>query len=285
MTDILIPKKNIILDATTLSTFMSCARLTDLRMNLQLQPIGGKSASLEKGSLVHIILEHFYKAQISGKTRIEAIDEGLKAGVVYLEEVDNLEQEDITLVNNTIEAYFEFYKNDSWIPIFAEYVKQDIIYEDDEIRILWKAKLDLGVDTNNGIYPVDHKTMSQRRDTNSLNNQFMGQCLMMKSRGVIINKIGFQKSLKPSDKFTRPIISYSADRLTEWSQVILPFWAKQMLVYNEIGFWPPNFTHCENKYGFCIFKPVCEADSGLRQETLRLNFVKGDRWDVTNDAE
>jgi hypothetical protein len=274
--EIYLPKKNVILDATVLSTLMSCARLTDFRHNHDLVSIDGKSSSLEMGSLVHAILETYFK------TRNQS--EGFSAGRVYVnEEMRNTSQEDIELVFTTMEQYFDYYKNDHWIPIDVEFVKQEVLYEDDEVRILWKAKLDLTVDTNNGIYPVDHKTMKQRRDSLSLNNQFIGQCITMKTRGIIINKIGFQKSLKPSEKFTRPIISYSLDRLTEWSQIILPFWAKQLLAYNEIGFWPPNFTHCENKYGFCPFKSVCEADSGMREEEIRLRFVKGEPWDVTND--
>jgi hypothetical protein len=147
---------------------------------------------------------------------------------------------------------------------------------------MWKAKLDLAVDTNQGIFPVDHKSMKQRRDSTTLNNQFSGQCFLMKTRQVIINKIGFQTSLKVNEKFTRPVLSYSADRLIEWSQIIVPFWAKQLLAYNEIGYWPPNYTHCENKYGFCQFRGVCEANSGMREEEIRLNFVKGEPWDVAN---
>jgi hypothetical protein len=236
------------------------------------------------GSLVHVIQEYYYKARIAGSLRQDAIEAGYAAGKDYISnEMNNTDESDIQLVWDTMDQYFDYYKNDSWIPIFAEHVLQDVIYEDDEVRIIWKAKLDLAVDTNNGIYPVDHKTMKQRRDTNSLNNQFMGQCIMMKSRGVIINKIGFQKSLKAAEKFTRPIVSYSLDRLTEWSQIILPFWAKQLLAYSEIGFYPPNFTHCENKYGFCPFKEVCEADSGMREEVLRLHFVKGEVWNPKND--
>ncbi len=281
--EILLPKRNVILDATVFSTLMSCARLADFRFNLDLQSIDGKSSSLEMGSLVHTILEFYGKALIAGDTKASALSKAYEAGDIYIcDEMTNTDEKDIKLVKDTMEQYFEYYKNDPWIPIEVEHVKQAIIYEDDEVRIMWKAKLDLTVDTNQGIYSVDHKTMKQRRDSSRLNNQFMGQCLLMKTRGVIINKIGFQTSLKPNEKFTRPMVSYTLDSLVEWSQTIVPFWAKQLLAYSEINYWPPNFTHCENKYGFCAFKGVCEANPTMREEELRLHFVKGAKWDVTN---
>ena len=102
---------------------------------------------------------------------------------------------------------------------------------------------------------------------------------------MFVNKIGFQKTLKAQDKFTRAPVSYTMDRLVEWQTVILPYYAKMMLMYQESGYWPPNFTHCENKYGMCSFKDVCEADRNLREETLGQNFVIGKKWDVTNPED
>jgi len=182
-----------------------------------------------------------------------------------------------------MEQYFAFYRNDSWVPLEVEVVKGEILYEDDDIRILWKAKLDLVVDTNQGILPVDHKTMSQRRETNSMNNQFIGQCLIMKTRNVVINKIGWQTTLKPEEKFTRAVLSYSADRLMEWQSEILPFYAYQLLTFEEAGYYPPRFDHCEGKYGPCPFLNVCEADRNMREEELRLNFTKVEEWNPKND--
>lgn len=185
-------------------------------------------------------------------------------------------------VLQTIEEYNEFYKNDHWVPLEVEVVKSKLIYEDDEIRVMWKAKLDLVVDTNQGIGPVDHKTMKQNRMTTNLNNQFSGQCIVMNTKRVFINKIGFQKTLPAAEKFSRAPINYSNPRLIEWQSRTVPYWAKMLLMYSETGIWPENYSNCDSKYGPCAFKNVCESDPEMREEELKLNFIVGQKWNPTS---
>jgi hypothetical protein len=141
-------------------------------------------------------------------------------------------------VLETCKQYIDYYRSDFWVPLEVEIVKGEVLYEDEEVRILWKAKLDIVMDTNQGIYPVDTKTMKQRRDNISMNNQFIGQCLLMRSNNVFINKVGFQTTLKPEEKFGRVAVSYSKPRMMEWQSEILPYYAKLLLMYAETGYWP-----------------------------------------------
>jgi hypothetical protein len=294
---------NVVFDATLLSSLMSCARLTNMRHNLNFVQKDGKSNSLECGSLVHVILEFYNKALMLGKSRKDAIDDGFAAGIEYRngykltnkfitdeaeggmkntpdENEKKPERTGYNFVIKTMQEYFDFYRNDSHTCIAAEEVRSKLIYEDDEMRILWKAKFDLIMDTANGILSKDYKTMKQRRDTLSMSNQFMGHCVLLGSRNVMVDKIGFQTSLKPEEKFTRAIISYSTDRLAEWVNDIVPFYARMYIAYTESGNWPANFTHCENKYGTCPMLRVCESDRSLRDDELKMNFMIGPKWEI-----
>jgi hypothetical protein len=335
--DVLVPKKNVIMDATSLSSLMSCGRYHDIRFNHRLVSNKGKSNSLEVGSLIHKVLEVFYQHQIAGLGRKEAIGFALAAGQMYIlgcpkcanfVESHNVmdPREDAGLnhtcnelcvskptcghdideypgVTNTpelssgftvgwrfaletCEKYFEFYKNDAFIPLSCEHVKGDVLYEDDEIRVLWKAKFDLVIDTNQiGIVSMDHKTFKQRRDKSTLSNQFLGQCMLLKSRNVIVNKIGLQTSLKIEERLTREVVSFSADRLLEWQSEILPYYAYKYIQFSESEYWPPDYTHCDTMFGPCPYKQVCEADRGMREEVLRNNYVVAPVWDPTNKGD
>lgn len=327
-------KVNIVLDATLLTSLMSCARLTNFRFNQNLTDIDGKGNAFECGSIVHKYLEVYYQSLIGGLNKSLSHANGYSAAQLYIQgcadcshfvpeiivREDGLKEtyskpkcghkiNDYPGVTNTprepnkdnprekyvigwkwvletIEQYNEFYKNDYWIPLFTETVKGKVLYEDDEIRILWKAKLDLGVDTNQGIYPVDHKTMKQNREAILLNNQFIGQCHIMSTKGMIINKIGFQTTLKPEEKFKREMKSYDSSQLIEWQSEILPYYAKLLLVYNETGYWPPNFTNCQTKYGLCdYYEHVCSLPISSRESNLKLYFKVTEPWDVTNVTE
>jgi hypothetical protein len=312
------PKTNVIMDATSLSSLMSCGRYHDIRFNHRLISNRGKSNSLEVGSLIHKVLEVFYQHQIAGLGRKEAIGFALAAGQMYIlgcPHCSNYAGEEGTKptcghdvdeypgVTNTpelsksfevgwrfaletCEKYFEFYKNDAFIPLSCEHVKGEVLYEDDEIRVLWKAKFDLIIDTNQiGIVSMDHKTFKQRRDKSTLSNQFLGQCMLLKARNVIVNKIGLQTSLKIEERLTREVISFSADRLIEWQQEILPYYAYKYIQYAESEYWPPDYTHCDTMFGPCPYKQVCEADRGMREEVLRNNYVVAPVWDPRNKGD
>ena len=309
-------KKNVILDSQILTAIMNCPRLSDFRFNHNFISLEGKSNSLECGSIVHKFCEVYYGSMIKGMDKEKAFGFGITAAELYIQGcpdctnfirsmeqpkpkcghhpneypgVTNTPKDSANYktgwqhVLDTCDQYAKFYVNDHWVPLEVETVKGEVLYEDDEIRILWKAKLDLICDTNQGIFPIDHKTMKQRRDTLSLNNQFIGQCILMRTRNVFINKIGFQATLKPEEKFLRPPISYSAARLLEWQAETLPFYAKQLLMYAEIGHYPPQFGQCEGKYGNCPFIDVCQSDPGMREEELKLHFTVGPTWNPTNE--
>lgn len=275
--------------------------MLNYRFNLNYVERSGKSNSLECGSMAHSILEFFEKAIISGTTRSEAIEIGFKAGIEYKdgystenvyitdeseEGMRNTPEESDSknigwkYVISTMEEYFEYYKNDSFTILGAEEVRGSVIFEDDDLRVLWKAKYDCIIDNMTGIMSMDHKTMKQRRPTMKLNNQFKGQCVLLKSRNIMINKIGWQKSLPPREKFERAIISYSADVLAEFCNDLVPYYARMLAAYTESGVWPQNITHCENKYGQCTYVKVCENDRGMRDEVLELEYVKGKAWDI-----
>jgi len=310
--------QNVVLDATVLTSLMNCARFSDLRFNHHLELISGKSNSLEIGSVVHKYLEIKYKCLINGLDKPTAHGMGMAAAELYVagcqyctnfvstDEIPkpkcNHSPNEYPGIQNTppesagyligwkwalttCEQYNEYYKNDHWVSLETEVVKGKIIYEDEDVRILWKAKLDWIVDTNQGIFPVDHKTMKQNRETISTNNQFMGQCLVMGTQSMIKNNIGFQKTLKPEEKFKREVISYTEDRLEEWRSIIVPYYAKLLLMYQETDFYPPNFSNCDGKFGKCQFyKDVCSNNRNMREDALRMYFKVGQEWNPTNDT-
>jgi hypothetical protein len=352
VSEIIVPKKNVIMDATLLSSLMSCARFHDIRFNHRLISTKGKSNSLEVGSLIHKVLEVYYKHKIKGFPRAVAIGNAMTAGMLYVQgcphctdftarkcdicdgtgkvdmtgpsdnmdvyeelcknckgtgELDspscNHDIDEYPGVHNTpeqsvgfvigwrfalqtCEQYFEFYKNDAFIPLAAEEVRGHVIYEDDEIRVLWKAKFDAIVDTSQiGIVSMDHKTFKQRRDKTTLSNQFSGHCVLLNARNVLVNKIGLQTSLKIDERLTRDVISFTADRLLEWQGEIVPYYAYKYIQFTESGYWPPDFTHCDTMFGPCPYKEVCEADRGMREEILRNNYKLAPVWDPKNKGD
>ena len=191
---------------------------------------------------------------------------------------------DFTDIENNIKTfhqYTEHYENDGWDNILAvEEVGSFVLWQNDDLIIVYEMKIDLIISLQNmPILPVDHKTGNRRVDPNEMSNQFRGYCVGLKVNNLFQNQIGFQKTLKPVEKFQRHLLSWNDDILNEWRDESA-WWIRHGLDLIDRGIFPHNLTSCD-KYSGCIYRPVCKKEPLIRQLTLNASFDhREEKWDV-----
>lgn len=292
------------IDSQILNSIQSCARKTQYSFIENIQP-ETKAEALENGSLVHDMLEVYYSLQLDSGPNFESeiwkdiresgITISLKEPSVLAYKnsaikVGNLRASRMNLdadeVNNTIyhfSEYCDYFQHDSWHPLAVEEVGSKVLYETEDLKIIYNFKIDLIAEQGNIIAPFDHKTSKRRSEPSSLSNQFIGYCYGLGLNNIVINKIGFQKTLKPKERFLRYILPISNERISEWIENTV-YWARVLLHSKETGHWPMNLTSCD-KYSGCIFASVCESDPDSRLYNLERNFKVGEAWDVAGVLE
>jgi hypothetical protein len=200
---------------------------------------------------------------------------GRKAAISMSLETDVVEE-----VISTFRQYCTYTANDGWDRVLSvEQVASKILFEDETRIILYQGKIDLTIEISNcQLVPVDHKSSSRRGRPQQLSNQFMGYCWLLGVNNLIVNKIGFQKSLKDVEKFERYTMSYSPDMIEEWREQAI-YWILKYIADSEQGFYPPNYTSCD-KYSGCTFQEVCRKSEEVREYKLIQLFKERPHWDV-----
>lgn len=302
--------RTIALDSQILNTVQLCGRKVNFEFLQNWRPTE-KAPALEKGDLMHRMLAHYYRARKEGRSDFPVVvDEAVEIARVAATEME-LTDSDVDENVKQFKEYAVFYSNDGWRPLEVERPFSKVLYrrEDEEIwrlsngtivtpntpdatkevlseglQILYEGVIDLIADTPHGIFVVDHKTASRRSTPTKLSNQFMGYSWATGSYNFIVNRIGFQKTLKVEERFQRPFLSYNKQILDEWAQNAI-WWTKMLVHWIDTGFFPPNFTSCD-KYAGCIFQKVCESIPEVREFKLMTNFYVGEPWSPhTRDAK
>jgi hypothetical protein len=301
-------KKRILsLDSQILNSIQLCARHTRYRfVDCLEQP--EKPEALERGSLMHDILEAYYA--LTGKCfnpeselgkfvvekfgAIRLHDEMNKAtkdtAAVFASEIGrarsvacNLDIQECDEVIYQFSEYHKYYRHDGWLPLAVEEVGSKLLFEDDDIKIIYNFKIDLIAEQGNKIIPWDHKTSSRRQDPSSLSNQFMGYAFGVNSLNVLVNKIGFQKTLAPGERFQRDILTYSKQRLEEWVNNTI-YWARMLDFSLNAKHYPMNLTSCD-KFRGCMYQNLCKRDEALRELIAERDYKTGTDWDVAKILE
>lgn len=289
-------------DSQIINTFQSCARKCQLAFQQNVTTVE-KADRLEEGSMIHDMLEIYYSLQLDhfefdtpnweliraagikapvSRTVQQAKDFAISCGYLFATKND-LPADEVDEVIHHFTQYCEYFQHDEWHPLAVEEVGSKILYEDEALKVIYNFKIDLVAEKGRVIAPFDHKSSRRRQEPISLSNQFIGYCYGLGMNNIVINKIGFQKTLTPKQRFNRYILTIDDARIAEWERNTI-WWARAMVASEETGVWPMNLTSCD-KYSGCVYIPICETDPESRLFKIERDFKTGESWDVAKALE
>lgn len=271
------------MDMSQFDMFRLCEQRFHNRYNLN-KTAPTKATQLDRGILVHIAAETYYEMLKDGANYQDSVTAALskirQASVISTD----LEPEMVNRVIDVMEEYFDHWRViDQNLHIVA--VEQPFLYllhEDEEIKIHLAGKID--IITSDNQYenkPMDHKSYDRSYEVTRMSNQFKNYCYATKSNFLDINLIGFQKTLKPHEKFRRVPLSYDPYILEAWKQNVIKVMYHYLTCVAENS-WPLNETSCDKFHRRCEYFGPCDA-SGAEAKFYKLNadFITVDPWDVS----
>jgi len=273
-------KPVLIIDSQILNSFQSCQTKFYYDFVLNVKTLI-KPVAFDKGDLLHYMLKFHYKMIRHNQRKAgkeipysEIVKTCITKAEKYLVSLD-LDSELGTEVIKTYYDYSEYYRNCSWQILEVEKPFARVIHEDENIKIIYCGIIDLL--TNVAI--VDHKSSSRRGTPSGLSNQFMGYAYSLDVHNVVINKVGFQKTLKNEEKFERHTKSYPTDNLNEWKENTIKVGLEIYKGLNDVLELQKNknFTSCD-KYSGCIFQRICESSPEAREFVIQKDYRIGDSW-------
>lgn len=285
-------RPNIIFDSQVLNAIQLCGYKLWLEFEKHYRP-DTVATPFEEGDLLHKMLEMYYLAVkehgvallYSNEEFKSFIEKVIAFGEEYALTNKDLTPEETSAVLYQFQEYTEHYRMDGLTVLEVEKPFIINLYEGEELGIYYTGKKDLVAnDPEFGIVDIDHKKAARTQRPSSLSNQFTGYAYSnnygVEVPYVIVNKVGFQKTLSREERFRRYPLPYSKDQLERWKNNTI-YWGKQYAFYIENDTWPENRTSCD-KYAGCIFQPHCESvTEEARQHLLNTRFVIGEPWDVT----
>jgi len=282
---------NLQFDSQILGTFMSYPREMNNKFNLHLVPIAGVAKNLEKGLLAHHGLQVFYSLMGKNIDFHTRKAQALQKMREKFPTMNSLEPKDLVLILDTFGEYAEYRKNDVFQVVFTEKLFRFVAYESFPLRVILTGRIDLGImeSGSEDIIPIDHKSESESWFYSSTSNQFKIYALACGTQRLIVNRFGFQTSVKPEKKFKREEINFDKDILDEFRYETLPYYAKQMLIAMEDNYYPPNYASCVRGHWGCVFSDkyaagICTVSREVREQKLRANFIQKE-WDPAHEAE
>tara|TARA_Y100000310_G_C20703439_1_gene832234 strand:- start:8919 stop:9848 length:930 start_codon:yes stop_codon:yes gene_type:complete len=288
--------RTLIADSQALNLVSLCPRRYFFQQVISLEPTKKSTeivtetegSYLEKGDLLHTFLRIYYKLKMRELPHPDCVALSLEYGRGHAVELFGVPIHVCEYIASQFAAYAKYYRHDSWKPIAVEQAFSKVMYESesDDLRIIYEGIVDLlvmaeGIDRP---VPVDHKSSKRRSDPKKMGvNQFKGYCWASGSTRFFVNKVGFQKTLSPKERFQRDPLHWNALQLEEW-RIDAVYWLKELANHLSQDSWPTNETACSVYFRECDFAKICGVSPKVRGFKMFADFQIHERWDPKKAA-
>lgn len=254
--------KNLVLSKEKINDFSVCPRLGYFSHILRKGPVS-KPKYFSEGEFGHKCLEIYYLSVLNKNKQPPAnyIPLFRNEALTFINS-NWLTFEETEEIISHLSKYLEYYShNETWTILGVEEPFVKLLWEDEKLglRILFQGRDDLRIKTQQDFEAiVDHKFLSRRSEIPDRDNQKLGYCWAFGLKDFFINTIGKQKTLKDSEKFTRPYFSYSQHQIDEWVQNTIVL-GLEIFKYEQMSFYPGRMTGCNFYDRKCLFTDVCNS--------------------------
>lgn len=275
------PEKLIVkIDSQVLNSMDLCWERYNLEF-VQNWRVTTKPPAFARGGVIHKMVAHYRIGKKEGRTNLDQhgklVEECSLVGRVAASATSmSMEEFEKDLV--TFQAYILRWQYDGWEVLDVEEPFTKVLYDSDELQILYEGIIDARViDPKIGQAIVDTKTESRKSYPFILSNQFQGYEWAF-GVPVIVDKMGFQKTLADNERFRRQVHESGKPAIDEWVSDTINQ-VKEAIEHHRTGIFPKNRTSCD-KYSGCLYQKVCALPAEIRGFKLQAYFQKTDPWDV-----
>lgn len=296
MTEILKQKLNIVLDASKIDLFETCAQRYNYRYNHnKVIPMIGKPKALDLGGLCHEGFAVYFVALQEQKHYSDRMQAALNKirEISSNPDLSSAEPDDVNQLLKSFEESCDYWRSEDENSVEVLAVEQPfayVLYEDEDIRILISGKIDLltnfhgvGRASSYSNLPFDHKTVSRDSEILRKANQFINYCNAVGSNYLIVNRVGLQKSLKPEDKYRRIPLSYDSLYIQAWKDNLIKMLMQEFVTCVTDDYWPEKPTSCNKFNRLCEYYRICDSSGDMEYKLQKLynEYVDREEWDVT----
>jgi hypothetical protein len=299
------PKYVLTLDASQINEFGKCNLLWAYLYRENLRFVEADTLAMDKGSLCHLLLEHYYNLRClephkSEKELIQPTIELFQKDDRRLEYKVPKDTQDF-ICQRFVQYVFNWMGRD-----FKPYIKEGrpatelgfstILYENENVLFIIEGKIDLLIEVAEDVYAfVDHKSQSKENHLFNYRPQMLTYALATRYNYAMINYFGLQKEVKEKVTFRRDTI-----KITNWmierhrkyliEKVFTPIWMADIKlkgIYlkekesNEIKF-EPNYSNCAGSFDSspCMFSRLCwgTEHAEMRENMKKFYYVKSESW-------